>query len=46
LLRRVLGDRALSDRLGETAYERVRSNYLSVTALEGWAALLRSLIAA
>jgi trehalose synthase len=44
LLRRVLSDRALGNRLGETAYERVRANYLSVTALEGWASLVRFLM--
>jgi trehalose synthase len=45
LLGRVLADQGFGNRLGDSAYERVRANYLSVTALEGWSALLRSLLA-
>ncbi|HZU85821.1 MAG TPA: glycosyltransferase [Polyangiaceae bacterium] len=44
LLRRVLSDEALAGRLGAAAYERVRARYLSVTALEGWASLVRLLV--
>jgi trehalose synthase len=40
-LRRVLLDDVLAERLGENGYERVRDNYLSVSALEKWAELLR-----
>ena len=44
-LRRVLLDETLARRLGEAGYERVRDNYLSVSALEKWAALLRQVLA-
>ena len=36
-VRRALSDAALAHKLGEAAYERVRTNYLSITALERWA---------
>jgi trehalose synthase len=42
-LRRVLGDDALARSLGETGYGRVRDHYLTVSALEQWAALVRLL---
>ena len=40
-LRRVLSDDALAQRLGEAGYRRVRDHYLSVSALEHWASLVR-----
>jgi len=40
-LRRVLSDDALARRLGEAGYRRVRDHYLSVSALEQWAGLVR-----
>lgn len=40
LLRRVLEDRPLAKRLGDSAYERVRDHYLSITALETWSGVL------
>jgi trehalose synthase len=40
-LRRVLCDDALAQRLGEAGYRRVRDHYLSVSALEHWARLVR-----
>jgi trehalose synthase len=40
-LRRVLTDEPLAERLGEAGYQRVRDNYLSVSALEKWAELIR-----
>ncbi len=40
-LRRVLSDDALAQRLGEAGYRRVRDHYLSVSALEHWARLVR-----
>lgn len=42
-LRRVLGDDALARSLGDTGYGRVRDHYLTVSALEQWAALVRLL---
>jgi trehalose synthase len=45
LLKRVLSDDRLSDRLGQAGYDRVRENYLCVTALEHWQELLVSLLA-
>jgi trehalose synthase len=45
-LRRVLEDQALEKRLGDSAYERVRTNYLSINALTRWAELVRQLFAA
>jgi trehalose synthase len=39
-IRRVLLDDALARRLGEGGYQRVRDNYLSVSALERWAELI------
>ena len=44
-LRRVLADERLAARLGNAGYARVRDNYLSLTALERWAELMRSLAA-
>jgi trehalose synthase len=44
LLRRILADEAFGERLGTAAFERVRTNYLSATALMGWAALVRLLL--
>lgn len=44
LLRRVLEDRALAHSLGESAYERVRDNYLSITALETWSGVLEQIL--
>jgi trehalose synthase len=43
VLRRVLTDVALAQRLGEAGYARVRDHYLSVSALEHWARLVRLL---
>lgn len=40
VLRRVLSDPALAARLGDAAYEHVRAEYLSVSALERWAELV------
>ncbi len=40
-LRQVLNDDALAQRLGEAGYRRVRDHYLSVSALEHWAKLVR-----
>ncbi len=42
-LRRVLTDDALSRRLGEAGYQRVRDHYLSISSLEHWANLVRLL---
>jgi trehalose synthase len=39
----VLADKELADRLGQAGYERVREHYLSIAALEHWAALVRLL---
>jgi trehalose synthase len=44
LLRRVLEDDVLARRLGEAAHRRVLDWSLSITSLESWAALLRSLL--
>lgn len=44
LLRQVLSDKPLAMRLGEAGYERVREQYLSVTALERWAELVRQVL--
>jgi trehalose synthase len=44
LLKRVLSDDRLSDRLGQAGHDRVRENYLCVTALERWQELLQSLL--
>jgi trehalose synthase len=41
LLRRVLCDDSLAQRLGDAGYRRVRDHYLSVSALEQWARLVR-----
>jgi len=43
-LRRVLLDEGLGHALGVAGYERVRDNYLSVSALERWAELLRNFL--
>jgi trehalose synthase len=43
-LTRLLGDPALAQRLGDSGYERVRENYLSVAALEQWAKLIRLIV--
>jgi trehalose synthase len=40
-LRQVLSDDALAERLGEAGYRRVREHYVSVSALEHWAKLVR-----
>ena len=45
LLDRVLRDDALALRVGAAAHERVRTTYLSLTALLSWAELLRNLLA-
>jgi trehalose synthase len=42
---RVLDDEAFARRLGDAAYERVLSSSLSISSIEQWAALLRSLLA-
>jgi trehalose synthase len=44
-LRRVLLDDGLAKRLGEAGYERVRENFLTVSALEKWAELVRLVLA-
>ncbi len=44
-LRRILRDPELGVRLGDAAYERVRTEYLSVSSLERWADLLELLYA-
>ena len=43
-LKRVLADEKLASRLGDAGYARVRNNYLSLTALERWAYLMRFLM--
>jgi len=43
-LKRVLADEKLASRLGDAGYARVRNNYLSLTALERWADLMRFLM--
>jgi trehalose synthase len=45
LLAMVLDDPALSQRLGEAGYNRVRTQFLSVTALESWSALIEQVLA-
>ncbi|AKU96613.1 Trehalose synthase [Labilithrix luteola] len=42
-LRRVLSDEALAERLGRAGFERVRDEYLGITSLENWAAVVRLL---
>jgi trehalose synthase len=37
----VLGDRELARRLGDAGYERVKEDFLSITALVRWAELIR-----
>jgi trehalose synthase len=44
VLRRLLGDPALAERLGAAGYARVRDNYLTLSALEHWATLLEQLV--
>jgi trehalose synthase len=44
-LERALGDPALARRLGNAAHVHVREDYLSVSALEHWSALLEQLLA-
>ncbi|MEO6573117.1 MAG: glycosyltransferase [Polyangiaceae bacterium] len=44
LLRRVLSDKALAERLGNAAYDRVRDNYLSLISLERWADLVQQIV--
>jgi trehalose synthase len=44
-LERILGDTALAERLGRSAHERVRDNFLAITSLERWAGLVRRLLA-
>ena len=39
----ILGDAVIAQRLGDAGYERVRQNYLSISALEHWAELVRLL---
>jgi trehalose synthase len=46
VLRRILGDPALAERLGNAGYEHVREHYLSIGALERWADLVQMLYAA
>lgn len=46
LLKRVLGDDALAEELGNAGYERVRDNYLCVSALEHWHELLQAMLVA
>jgi trehalose synthase len=41
VLRRVLSDDLLAQRLGDTGYRRVCDHYLSISALEHWARLVR-----
>jgi glycosyltransferase involved in cell wall biosynthesis len=43
-LRRVLVDDVLARKLGDGGYQRVRDNYLSVSALERWAELVRMML--
>lgn len=43
-LRRVLLDDVLARKLGDSGYQRVRSNYLSVSALERWSELIRMVL--
>lgn len=45
LLRKVLTDEGLANRLGASGFERVRDHYLSSAALETWAALLEQITA-
>jgi trehalose synthase len=45
-LRRVLMDEELAQRLGRAGRQRVRDEYLSVSALERWAELLKQILAA
>jgi trehalose synthase len=44
LLARVVANKELAQRLGDSGYERVCAHYLSIAALENWAELLRLLI--
>jgi trehalose synthase len=44
LLRLALGDERLAQRLGESAYERVRDHFLVDVGLEHWAVLLDELV--
>ena len=44
-LRRVLVDEVLARRLGDGGYRRVCDNYLSLSALERWAELIRQVLA-
>ena len=44
LLRRPLEDHALARRLSDAAYDRVCDKFLTVTALEHWAALLERVL--
>jgi trehalose synthase len=46
VLRRVLVDDVLARKLGDGGYQSVRDNYLSVSALERWAELVRMVLAA
>jgi trehalose synthase len=44
LLKALLGDEARAAQLGRAGYERVRDNYLSITALENWGALVQQVL--
>jgi trehalose synthase len=43
-LRRALLDEGLAQKIGDGGYQRVRENYLSVSALERWAELVRMVL--
>ena len=44
LLKRLLSDDALARRIGDAGYERVKSNYLVISALLRWSELLREVL--
>ena len=43
-VQRLLSDDAFSSRIGRAGYERVRDNYLALSALERWGELLQQQI--
>jgi trehalose synthase len=43
-LRLLLSDEALASRIGRAGYERVRDNYLALSALERWGELLQQIL--
>jgi trehalose synthase len=43
---RLLGDDAFASRVGHAGYERVRDNYLTISALERWGELVQQILAA